>query len=160
MNFPRITLPLIVVGSAMVNNMALLLTAFLILPILGFKPETEWIWLPLLLLITAALAAGIGLLLGTLNVFSRDVGQVAAVVLQFWFWVTPIVYPVSIVPEAFRSTLALNPVVPLVDAYQRVIVYGVSPSVELLTTAAVAMVLLALALIVFRRASSELVDAL
>lgn len=160
MNFPRITLPLIVVGSAMVNNMALLVVAFLILPILGFKPEITWIWLPLLLLITAALAAGIGLLLGTLNVFSRDVGQVTAVVLQFWFWVTPIVYPVSIVPEAFRSTLALNPVVPLVDAYQGVIVYGVSPSVDLLTTAAVAMVLLALALIVFRRASSELVDAL
>ena len=160
MNFPRITLPLIVVGSAMVNSLALLVAAFVILPILGFQPELAWLWLPLLLLITAALAAGIGLLLGTLNVFSRDVGQVTAVVLQFWFWVTPIVYPVSIVPEAFRSTLALNPLVPLVGAYQQVIVYGRPPSLDLLTTAGIAMVLVALALIIFRRASSELVDAL
>lgn len=160
MSFPRITLPLIVIGSAMVNNVALLLAAFLILPILGFTPDPAWLWLPMLLLITAALAAGIGLLLGTLNVFSRDVGQVTAVVLQFWFWVTPIVYPVSIVPEVFRSTLALNPVLPLVRAYQEVIVYGKSPSSDVLTTAGIALGLLALALVVFRRASSELVDAL
>jgi lipopolysaccharide transport system permease protein len=160
MHFPRIALPVIVTGSALVSNVALLGVMAAVFPFLGFPPTVQWIWLPLLLAITIALATGLGLLVGTLNVFARDVGQVMNIVLQFWFWITPIVYPVSIVPEAFRVTLAINPVVPLVRSYHDVIVYGRAPASDLWTTVAVAAVLLCLSLFVFRRASAELVDAL
>ncbi|MGV8864893.1 MAG: ABC transporter permease [Pseudomonas sp.] len=160
MQFPRIALPLIVVGSSLVSNVALLLAILLILPVLGFYPTVAWAWIPLLMALTVMLASGIGLLLGTLNVFARDVGQVMTIILQFWFWVTPIVYPVNVLPEAFRSTLAFNPVAPLVMAYHDVIVYGRSPSAGLAYPAAVAFVMSALAFFVFRRASAELVDAL
>lgn len=160
MRFPRITLPLVAVGSALVTNTALLAVMLVILPLLGFNPTLAWVWLPLLMILTVALATGLGLLLGTLNVFARDVGQVMAVILQFWFWVTPIVYPVSIVPDAFKATLVVNPVAPLVMAYHDVIVYGKAPGAGLWFVAAVAAVLLAFSLVVFRRASAELVDAL
>lgn len=158
--FPRICLPLIAIGIALVANLALLLAALLIMPMLGFVPGVELLWLPVLLLLTVALASGFGLLLGTLNVFARDIGQVMAVVLQFWFWVTPIVYPISIVPEAFRATLAFNPVVPLVGGYHDVMVFGRMPGEGLLWVAFVSAVLLALSWLVFRRASAEIVDVL
>ncbi len=160
MQFPRIALPLIVVGSSLVSNVALLLAILLILPVLGFYPTLAWIWIPVLMVLTVMLATGIGLLLGTLNVFARDIGQVMAIVLQFWFWVTPIVYPVDVVPEAFKSTLAFNPVAPLVMGYHDVIVYGRAPGAGLVYPAVMSLILLALGFFVFRRASAELVDAL
>lgn len=160
MQFPRIALPLVVVGSALVSNLALLAMMLLIFSVLGFYPNFAWAWLPLLILLTVTLAAGIGLVLGTLNVFARDVGQVMVVILQFWFWITPIVYPVDVLPAGFKSTLAFNPVASLVMAYHEVIVYGRSPGWGLAYTAAVAFAVLMLAFFVFRRASAELVDAL
>lgn len=158
--FPRITLPLVVGGAAMVSNAALLVATLIIFPVIGFLPSVEWLWLAPLVLLTAAFATGLGLLLGTLNVFARDIGQVMAVVLQLWFWVTPIVYPSSIVPEHFKAALLFNPVVPLVGAYQDVLVYGRAPSASLWIPTVMACVLLAVSLFVFRRASAELVDAL
>lgn len=158
--FPRICLPLIAIGTALVSNLALLVVTLLILPLLGFVPNVQMLWLPVLLALTVALGTGFGLLLGTLNVFMRDVGQVVMVVMQFWFWVTPIVYPIDIVPEAFRATLAINPVVPLVGGYHDVLVYGRAPGEGLLWVALVAGVLLVLAWLMFRRASAEMVDVL
>lgn len=158
--FPRICLPMISIGAALVGNLALLAVMLVILPFLGFTPSWHLLWLPVLMGLTIALAAGIGLLLGTLNVFARDIGQVVMVLMQFWFWVTPIVYPVTIVPEAFKATLALNPVVPLVVAYHDVFVYGSAPSVALWPVAVTSVVLLMLSLFVFRRASAEMVDVL
>lgn len=160
MHFPRITLPLVVIGSALVSSVALLVVIMAIFPILGLYPSIAWIWLPVLLLLTVAFAAGLGLLLGTLNVFVRDIGQVMVVVLQFWFWVTPIVYPVSIIPEHFKTTLAFNPMAPLVGAYHDVMIFGRPPSNNLWITVAATLVLLSASLVVFRRASPELVDAL
>jgi homopolymeric O-antigen transport system permease protein len=158
--FPRIALPAIVIGTALVANLALLAVTLAILPLLGIFPSSLYAWLPVLMGLTIALATGIGLFLGTLNVFARDIGQVVSVALQFWFWVTPIVYPVSIVPEHFRATLAINPVVPLVAGFQNVLVYGTAPPDGLMGVAVTSLVLLFLAFVVFRRASSEMVDVL
>lgn len=161
MQFPRICLPVIVVGSALVNNLVLLAVVMLIVPVLGVVPTVNLLWIPVLLAITIALASGIGLLFGTLNVFSRDVGHVLAVVLQFWFWLTPIAYPAGIVPAAFEPVLAANPVTGLVTAYHSVILYGDAPELQsLLHPVLTSIVFLALALIVFRRASPEMVDSL
>lgn len=158
--FPRITLPMIVIGSASVNNVALILAALGILPILGFYPNWNLLWLPVLMFLTVALATGFGLFLGTLNVFMRDIGQVIPIVLQFWFWFTPIVYPVTIIPEAMRKFLVFNPVIPLVVGYQNVLVYGTAPPHGLLWVGVVAVVLLSVSMLLFRRASAEMVDVL
>jgi lipopolysaccharide transport system permease protein len=158
--FPRIALPAISIGASLVNNVALLAVVLVILPLMGILPTLEFLWLPVLLLLTAALAAGIGLMLGALNVFARDIGQVVPVVLQFWFWVTPIVYPATIVPAGFGRTLAFNPVMPLVQGYQNVILYGKAPPITLIWVAALAAVLLLVSLVIVRRASPEMVDVL
>ncbi|MNG20329.1 ABC-2 type transporter [compost metagenome] len=96
-----------------------------------------------------------------LNVFVRDIGQVVPIVLQVLFWFTPIVYPVSIIPEELKSTLDANPMYPIVSAYQDILVYGSTPDLQSVTiTAGVAIGLMLLGLFMFRRAAPEMVDAL
>jgi lipopolysaccharide transport system permease protein len=104
----------------------------------------------------------LGLILAVLNVFLRDIGQVIPIILQVWFWFTPIVYPVNIIPEAYRHLLSLNPMYSITDAYHQVLVYNVSPTLDggLLITAGIALVLMLLSLFIFRRASAEMVDVL
>jgi lipopolysaccharide transport system permease protein len=99
--------------------------------------------------------------LGIINVFARDVAEVTGILMQIWFWLTPIVYSVDAVPARFRWFVSLNPMAPLVVAYQDAMLSGRWPDLAALwPTAAVTLVLVAFAFLLFRRASAELVDAL
>ncbi|KFB10837.1 ABC transporter permease [Nitratireductor basaltis] len=160
-SFPRLSLPLIVWGSALLNHFFLLLAIFVVFLFFGKFPSFPWIALPLGIILISLFAFGLGMLLGVLNVFSRDVGQVVTVVMQLWFWITPIVYPIDIVPEHLLIILKLNPLVPIVEIYQDAMVYGDFPNLySLIYPAALSLSLFSLSFIVFRKASSELVDVL
>ena len=159
--FPRIALPLIVSGSALVNNALLLLAILMIFGILGHLPDGALIWLPMLMVINVALALGFGLALGVLNVFVRDIGQVVPVAIQFLFWLTPIVYMVDIIPKQYQRWLILNPLIPIITGYQNALLYNRAPDwAGLGIVALVAASLLAFALVLFRKASPEMVDQL
>ncbi len=161
MMFPRICLPLIVSGSALVNSLLLFVAILAIFALLGHHPGWQILWLPMLIVLNVMLGVGLGLLLGVFNVFIRDVGQVVPIVLQFWFWFTPIVYIPSAISERFKYWLFLNPMTPLVNAYQNIMVFGVQPKwLPLTGTAIFAFVSLLFALILFRKAAPEMVDAL
>lgn len=159
--FPRICLPLIVSASALINNALLFLAIVVVFGALGYAPPITVVWIPVLTILTLALAIGVGLLLGIVNVFVRDIGQVVPVALQLGFWFTPIVYTPDIVPEAFQSLVSFNPMAVLVIAYQDAILFANTPQLGTLSVLAfVAAAILIVALMLFRRASSELVDAL
>lgn len=159
--FPRICLPLIVLGVALVNHVLLLGAIAFVFLFFGAFPTWYWLLLPLGAVLVAGLAFGIGIFLGVLNVFMRDVGQVMGVVLQMWFWLTPIVYVTSILPAPMQTLVALNPMTPLVALYQNALVFGRGPDWgPLLTTCALAAGFAVLAALVFRRAGPDLVDAL
>lgn len=161
MKFPKITLPAIVVGSALLNNMMLLLAILGVFAVLGHYPTLQLLWLPVLTLAMVALALGVGLVLGVLNVFIRDIGQVVPILLQVMFWFTPIVYPISIIPDQLQQFLVLNPIYPVIRGYHDVLVYGTAPHLwQVIFIMFVGFVILAFGLFLFRRASSELVDAL
>lgn len=162
MSFPRITLPLIVAGSCALNYVCLLLAAFVIFTIIGHGLNfTMLAWIPLLFFITAGLAMGLGLLLAIFNVFTRDIGLAAPIVLQIWFWLTPIVYPLAIIPEAYHAWFNYNPLYHLVRAYQVVLLEGVTPDYEsLLILAGLSVALFIIALVLFRASSEDVVDAL
>lgn len=161
MAFPRVSLPAIVVGSCLLNHFFLFVAILGVFTLVGHPPGIALLHLPLLTLLTLAPALGLGLILGVLNVFLRDIGQVVPILLQFLFWFTPIVYPISIVPEYLRGWLVYNPLYYLVGAYHDVLVYNRMPDLlSLLPLMLVSVVLLLGGLFIFRRASAEMVDVL
>jgi lipopolysaccharide transport system permease protein len=113
------------------------------------------------MLVISAMAFGIGVFLGVLNVFARDVAQFMTVFMQLWFWFTPIVYLRSVVPQHFQWLLALNPMTPLVGLYQDALLLNQGPQwTGLVPTLVIGGLAVLLSFVVFRRASPELVDAL
>lgn len=114
---------------------ALILILILIL-VFGIYPGAAWLAIPLGVLMISVLAFGIGVFVRVLNLFSRDVSQGMAVVVQLWFWVTPIVYPCSIVPEGFKGLVELNPMTPLVGTYPYAVLFDRLPTFDQLWSAA------------------------
>lgn len=161
MHFPRITLPVIAIGSALLNNLILFIVMIVIFWLLGH--EISWSFLAVLYLapIIAMLGAGIGIILGVFNVFIRDVEQIVPIVLQALFWFTPIVYPITVIPERYLIYLQLSPMFKMVRSYHEAIVYHRFPPIDnALLLGAGALLLVVLAVFLFRRANADMVDVL
>jgi lipopolysaccharide transport system permease protein len=160
-NFPRACLPLIVVLSALLNFFIIMVLFLIFLAITCSMPGYALLAFPLVLAIQLVFTVGLGIVLGTLNVFFRDVGHLTSVVLQIWFWLTPIVYVVGILPENIKSWLAINPMWPLIRAYQTIFVENQFPEwISLLPILVLSLVLLWLAARLFMARAGEIVDEL
>lgn len=161
LNFPRLCLPIIIIASALLNFAIIFGLFALFLLLIGKFPGAVFIGLLPVLLLTVGFAASLGMVLGVLNVFFRDVGQLFAVVLQFWFWLTPIVYPLQTLPETLKSLMVFNPMAGLVAASQDILLRAAWPHWgALIYPALLAGVLAALGGLLFRRHASEIVDQL
>jgi lipopolysaccharide transport system permease protein len=161
LSFPRLCLPVIVVSNALLNFAIVfgLFLAFLV--ITGLFPGITIVALLPLILLQVVFAIGLGISLGMLNVFFRDVGQFFGIFLTFWFWLTPIIYPVSILPERMQALMRYNPMARLTAGYQDVLVYHSWPNwYSLWPVTALAVALCAYGLYLFRRRSGEMVDEL
>lgn len=160
-SFPRLTLPAIVLMTSTVN-FAIIFALFLaVLLIAGRFPGWAVLGFLPLLAVQQAFALGIGFLLGTLNVFYRDVAHAIGVALQFWFWFTPIVYTVNVLPDSLSGLFRLNPMTALVSAYQDIVLHAAWPEWSRFRLHAVgAVVVLALGVAAVRALSSEITDEL
>jgi lipopolysaccharide transport system permease protein len=159
--FPRLCLPAIIGGSALLSHALLLLALAIIMAALGHWAGPAWLVLPVGAAILCALGFGVGILAGIFHTFCRDVGQVLGVVMQLWFWATPVVYPIEAVPAGLRWLIDANPLTPLVAIYQNALLWhsGIAPA-SLLPPVMLAAVSCLIAVTVYRRASAELMDAL
>lgn len=163
-SFPRICLPVIAVGGAAFSFgiSALLFTGFLLLS--GRFPGLALLAVLPALAVQLLLTAALGVLAATLHVFFRDVGPMLQMGLTFWFWLTPIVYPVSALPQAAQSAMAWNPFAVIAHHYQHVVLHGQVPAAAawppLAGVAALALVLAALAWRLFRSRAADMADEL
>jgi lipopolysaccharide transport system permease protein len=161
LQFPRLCLPIIVVLNACVNFGIIFGLFTLFLVVSGTFPGWAYLGILPVLLVQILFAIGLGMILGVLNVFFRDVGQFFSILLQFWFWFTPIVYPVTTLPPAARNLLGWNPMVPIITAYQNILLYGRTPQwTALLPVTLLAVVLCILGMKLFRKRAGEMVDEL
>ncbi len=161
LSFPRICLPVIVVTTALLNFSIVFGLFSIFLLISGTFPGIVYLALLPVLAILIAFAIGLGISLGVLNVFFRDVGQLFGLVLQFWFWGTPIVYPISILPESVRFLMGFNPMASLIVAFQDILVAGRWPAWQSLLPATIlAIAMCAFGMHLFRKHAGELVDEL
>lgn len=161
LSFPRLCLPVTVVSNAVLNFGIVfgLFTLFLLLS--GNFPGWAFLALIPLLLLLVLFAIGIGITLGVLNVFFRDVGQFFGIFLSFWFWFTPIVYPISILPDPVKFLMNFNPMARLMAAFQGVLMTGKWPNwTSLWPVVVLAVLLCVFGLRLFRQRSGEMVDEL
>jgi lipopolysaccharide transport system permease protein len=160
-NFPRICLPIIVVLNACLNFWIVfgIFTLFLI----GTGNFPGWAFIAIfpLLLLQVFFAIGLGVSIGVLNVFFRDIGQFFNIFLQFWFWLTPVVYVLSIVSPKIQAFMYLNPMTGLIQSYQGIFVEGQWPDwPSLFPLATISFALCLLGLRLFRSRIHEMEDEL
>ena len=125
--FPLETLPvsqsLAMIANQMFGTAALLIAALII----RHELHATTLLLPILLLPQLVATLGAAWLLASLGVFVRDIVQGISLILMAWMYLTPIIYPESIVPEQYRRLIDLNPFTPLIRNYRRLILEGIAP---------------------------------
>ncbi len=120
-----------VARNAATATMSLVVSMLLLFPLtilLGGRITWAWLIVAPVILLLQGVGFGLGLILGSLNVFFRDISQMLGTALQMWMWLTPIVYLKDILPESLRRLLPLNPAYPYVDALQDAIIRGGWPT--------------------------------
>jgi len=136
--FPRLTLPFSTALSGLLDFAVSLSFLGVLLAYFRIVPGYSLILAPMFLLALILLTLGVSLWLAALNVWYRDVKHVTPLLVQLWMFVTPVIYPMSFVPDRFRHYIALNPVAGIVDGLRRCLVMGTWPD-PLLTLSALAI---------------------
>ena len=159
--FPRVSLLLIVSGGAVVNFLIVFGVFLVFLALTGKFPGVQIIAVVPVLIVQLVFAFGIGMIAAVLNVFFRDISHASGLMLQFWFWLTPIVYPIGVIPEGVRDLIYFNPLTSIIAGYQVIFVEGNWPSWSALGFVSAQALLLCLGgYKLYLWAADELVDAL
>lgn len=156
--FPRLIIPIASIGAALVDFAVSSAVLVVVMAIMGVAPGWELLALPLFLglLLLTSLSIGIGV--SALNVAYRDVRYVIPFALQCLFYLTPVIYPVTLVPERFRWIAQLNPMATVVSGF-RYCLFGQPVDWRLAgVSAATALVTLVVSLLYFRRVEATFAD--
>jgi lipopolysaccharide transport system permease protein len=152
-------LPLYVVLSETVIYLLSMVFFALFLLAIGFPITAAWWYLPLIYAVQQLFAFALGFGAAVIGVFVRDVIELVRITVQIWFWLTPIVYVLDILPDETRRWFAWNPMAHVVTGYRDVVLYGQRP--DLLAIGGVALLglgLLLLARFGFRKLEKDLRD--
>ncbi len=157
--FPRLTIPTAAVLSGLPDFGIAALVLVGVMAYYGMTPDWTFVFLVVLAIPLTMLALGVSMLLSALNVRFRDVKYVVPFATQIWLFVTPIIYPVSLVPDKYRLLLALNPMTGFVEAFRATAIGGKPMDWTLLAVSlAVTCVVFLAGLLYFRRAERSFAD--
>ena len=157
--FPGQLLPLVKVGANLLNYILSLPILLAFLAVMGIVPGPTLIWLPLVLIIHMMFMAGLALGLATLNVFLRDIQHILSNLLTLWFFLTPVLYPLSQVPPGFRRWVLINPAAMITLSYQNIFFYRKNPDpVTLALFSLLALVVLILGIALFEHYKETLAE--
>lgn len=150
--FPRSIVP---ISTVMVNFINMLLTfiiVFIALYITGFPLTIYTLYLPVLFIVQFIITLGISFIVACVSVYFRDLQHIIGIVVMMWFYLTPIIYDISIVPDNVRAVFLLNPMTSIVTAYRELLYYRTTPTFDgILLTFGVGIVLLIFGYILFNR---------
>ena len=165
--FPRELLPISAVLANFVNFLLAFATFWFVALFFGAGNTRAMLMIPLIMALHLVFVLGLGLVLATANVFFRDTEHLVEIVMLAWFFVTPIFYAMSIVPNAtfmgldvHRWVFTMNPMATLVTDYRYAFMWGYWPIRHTFVTIAIAVALLAAGWWVFRRLSPRFAEEL
>ena len=150
--FPRLIIPLSAITSPLVDCFLSFIVLIILLTIYGITLNWNIIFLPIFMLISMITALSVGLWLGPVNVRFRDVKHTMPFLIQVWMYATPIVYPLSIVPERWRIIFSLNPMVGVIEGFRWALLgKGPPDTISICISTAITILLLFSGIIYFKR---------
>ncbi|MBI3090860.1 MAG: ABC transporter permease [Candidatus Tectomicrobia bacterium] len=158
--FPRIIVPLSATLAALVDFLVSSALLVVLMIIYGIAPGAAVLLLPAFVLLMLVTSLGVGFWLSALNLEYRDVAYVVPFLTQFWLFLTPVVYPSSMIPDYWRPLFGLNPMTGVVEGFRWALLgIGDGPSPMLLISAAFSVCLFLSGIIWFRYRERTFVDA-
>ena len=126
----------------------------------GINP-VALLFLPLVMIIEYALALGISLITSACTVYVRDLQHILSIIGLGWMYLTPVVYPSSMVPDKYRTLFNLNPMTPIITAYRDILYYKHIPHMTtLIQASAMGLILIIVGMVVFSRLQRNFVEEL
>jgi len=156
--FPRLIIPLSSVGSGLVDLMISTGILLLMMVYYGVGWSLNLLAAPLLLLFVLFTALGVGTLLSALTVAYRDFTHVTPFLVQIWMYITPVIFPVSLVPEKWQWLLYLNPMTGLVEAFRSAFLGKPFDLTGIGTSFAIAMALFIVGVAYFEKVERRFAD--
>jgi lipopolysaccharide transport system permease protein len=159
--FPRLIIPLSTAVVPIVDFLLGLVVFFGLFAWYGIWPHWHAVYLPAFLGIAFLTSLGISLFLSALNVRYRDVQYIVPFLIQLWLYVTPVIYPINLIPKEWRWLLALNPMAGVVDGFRWCVLGKGLPDLQLYSISLGVAATLAIAgFIYFRRFEQSFADVI
>jgi len=159
--FPRLIMPLANVISPLLDFCIAFVVLLIMMAIYGIAPSAKILLVIPLMMISALLALSIGLWLGPINVRFRDIKHTLPFIIQIWMYASPIVYPLSMVPEQWQGLYSLNPMVGVIEGFRWAVFDQGEPNFGALAiSGTVIVLLLAGGLVFFRRMERTFADVI
>ncbi|KGO35717.1 phosphate ABC transporter permease [Desulfobulbus sp. Tol-SR] len=156
--FPRLFVPTSIVGAGLVDLAISFLVYGVILAVYGIVPSAGIMWLPLLVVLTVLATLGFGYTLAALTVSYRDFRFLVPFMMQAMMYISPVVYPVTLVPERYHWLLALNPMTGIIGAFRSAVLGTPWNPTTLIVSTLVTLVLFVFGLFFFRRTERRFAD--
>lgn len=157
--FPRLAMPIASVLAGVVDLVIAMLVLVGLMIYYGVTPTIHILWLPGFMLLAVVTALGIGTWFAAMNVMFRDVRYVVPFLAQIWMFITPVVYPSSLIEEPWRTIYGLNPMAGVVEGFRWSLLGSPAPPPAMLAASwAAGLVLLVTGFYYFRRMESSFAD--
>ena len=157
--FPREVLPIAAMLARLID-FGIAAVLLLLLIVIYRVPVNigAWLFLPVVLAIQMTLVSGLGLAFAAANVYYRDVQSLLTLGIQLWFYASPIIYPVTMVPERLQTIYFLNPMAGILVAYRDILINGKAPGMYLIPSAVVSVILFVGGYWFFKRVEFQFAD--
>jgi ABC-type polysaccharide/polyol phosphate export permease len=127
---PKLVFPMAALISNLINLGLSLIPLAILVPILRHPFYWTWFYLPVPLLALAIFTLGMTFFFAVANVFYRDVAHILQIVLSAWFYLTPIIYPLDLMPAKYHWIFKLNPIIYVINGFRLAVYYGQLPKAQ------------------------------
>jgi len=162
--FPRLALPISVVISNLVSFVIqflflILFLAYFMIQGAGVAPTIEVLWIPVLVILMAGLGLGFGIIISSLTTKYRDLTHLVTFGVTLWMYATPIIYPLSEIPEKYKMLVMANPMSPVVETFRASLLgVGEINPMQILYSFGFTVVLLAIGIVIFNKVEKTFMD--
>lgn len=159
--FPRVIIPFSPIFAGLIDFVFAFLILFGMMVFFQVSPTIMIIFIPFLIVLMMAIAGGVGMILSALNAKYRDVAYIMTFLIQTWMFISPVIYPTSMMPERYHLIYALNPMTGIIEGFRSVLLGTIPfPYHLLLVSIIVSLILIVIGTVYFKKMEIYLTDVL